>query len=46
MTEFKRIAAGRAAFCTVGLLKLCDTVDRLAEVLGRAQVVKINTPHM
>jgi hypothetical protein len=34
MTEFKRIATGRAPFCTVGLLKLCDTLDHLAEILG------------
>lgn len=32
--EFRRVAAGRAAFCTIGLLALCDALDRLVEILG------------
>ncbi|MEH2675360.1 hypothetical protein DXU07_40215 [Bradyrhizobium elkanii] len=32
--EFQLIAAGRAAFCAVDLLALCDALDRLAESIG------------
>nr|WP_236000586.1 DUF5372 family protein [Bradyrhizobium uaiense] len=32
--EFRLIAAGRAAFCAVDLLALCDALDRLAESMG------------
>ena len=32
--EFRLLAAGRAAFCPVDLLALCDALDRLVECIG------------